>query len=99
MATQSLVAPETYLTMSFEGPDREYVDGELVERGMPTYLHARIQMILGALFETLRKQHPVFAASELRLALHSHHRYPGCLRLRRPRAHRRLPRYAPASGH
>ena len=75
MATQTLVAPETYLRMSFEGPDREYVDGELVERGVPTYLHARIQMILGSLFETLRRQHPVFAASELRLALHSNHRY------------------------
>lgn len=75
MATQTLVAPEIYLKTSFEGPDREYVEGELVERGMPTYLHARIQMILGALFETLRKQYPVFAASELRLAIQPSHRY------------------------
>lgn len=75
MATQTLVAPETYLTTSFEGPDREYVDGELVERGMPTYLHARIQALLSFLFENLRKHYPVFVVSELRLALHASHRY------------------------
>lgn len=76
MATQPLVAPETYLKMSFEGLDREYVEGELVERGMPTYLHARIQAILSALFEMRRREGtPLFVASELRLAIHPNHRY------------------------
>lgn len=75
MATQTLVAPETYLRMSFEGPDREYIDGELVQRAMPTYLHARIQALLSFLFENLRKQYPVFVVSEVRLALHANHLY------------------------
>jgi len=62
--------------MSFEGLDREYVEGELVERGMPTYLHARIQAILGALFEMRRREGtPLFVASELRLAIDPNHRY------------------------
>ena len=75
MAAQTLVAPEDYLKMSFDGPDQEYVEGELVERGMPTYLHARIQALLSFLFESLHRQYPVFVVSELRLALRPKHRY------------------------
>ena len=31
MATNTLVTPEEYLLMAFDGPDREFVDGEVVE--------------------------------------------------------------------
>ena len=41
MAAQTRVTPEDYLKTSFAGLDREYVDGEVVERGMPTYSHSK----------------------------------------------------------
>lgn len=71
----TLIASETYLQMSFEGPDREYVDGALVDRGMPTYLHARTQALVGFHFEVLRQKHPLFAAAGARLALQPNHVY------------------------
>ena len=75
MATQALVAPEQYLEMSFEGIDCEYVDGEVVERRMPTYLHSKVQGLLFVLFWTLGKRYPIFPAPELRLAIDPKHRY------------------------
>lgn len=75
MATQAFVSPAQYLAMSFDGLDREYVDGELKERGMPTYLHARIQARLCELFGKLGEQFPVFAAPELRLSLDANRLY------------------------
>ncbi|MBY0504108.1 MAG: Uma2 family endonuclease [Bryobacteraceae bacterium] len=75
MATATLIAPEAYLAMSFEGTDREYVDGEIVERGMPTYLHGRIQGLLYALFWILGKQFAIFPATEIRLAIAGQKKY------------------------
>lgn len=69
MAAPTLVSPEEYLKTSFDGLDREYVNGELIERSMPTYLHARIQARLIFLFETLGQRLPIFPAPELRLAI------------------------------
>jgi len=69
MAIRTLVAPEEYLKMSFEGPDREFVDGEVLERAMPTFLHGRIQMRLGYIFESLAQRYALYAASEVRHAL------------------------------
>lgn len=69
MMTQAPVAPEEYLKMAFEGVDREFVDGELVERSMPTLLHGRTQVRLGYLFEKARERYPVWAASEVRHVL------------------------------
>lgn len=69
MATHTLVAPEEYLNTSYDSPDREYVEGELLERGMPTYLHSKIQALLCILLGTLIKRYPVFIATELRLGL------------------------------
>jgi len=40
-----LVSAEEYLGSSY-WPDMEYVDGVLVERGMPTFAHGLLQMIL-----------------------------------------------------
>ena len=71
----TLIASETYLQMSFDGPDREYVEGELRERGTPTYAHGRIQALIGFHFDVLREKHPVFAACGVRLALHPNHVY------------------------
>ena len=42
-ATQPVVSLEDYLRMSFEGPSPEFVNGEIVERGMTMYPHAKAQ--------------------------------------------------------
>jgi Uma2 family endonuclease len=75
MATQTLVAPEDYLKASFDGPDREYVDGELVERGKPTYLHGKVQALLCILFGALIKRYPIFIVTEVRHAVTPNHLY------------------------
>jgi Uma2 family endonuclease len=50
----TLVSPEEYLNSSYH-PDMEYVDGVLVERGMPTIAHSLLQMILIEHFVRYRK--------------------------------------------
>ncbi len=75
MATQALISPEEYLRTSYEGIDREYAYGAVVERSMPTYIHGRIQILLGYLFEVLRRQHPVYAAAEVRHPLRPNELY------------------------
>jgi len=39
MATKTLMPVEEYLSADFDGPTPEFLDGELVERGMPTFGH------------------------------------------------------------
>jgi Uma2 family endonuclease len=69
MPSRLHVAPGDYLSMSFEGLDREYVRGEIVERGIPDYPHGRMQAELGFRFETFRDSHELFACSETRMKL------------------------------
>jgi len=51
---------EEYLHTPFDGPDRDYVDGEAIERNMGELPHARLQarliQVLSVLAETLRLQ-------------------------------------------
>ena len=75
MAALTLVSPAEYLRTPIDGLDREYVDGELVERSMPTYLHSKVQAILCALFLALGRRFPIFPAPELRLAIGSQRLY------------------------
>ncbi len=69
MATKPLVSVEEYLRTSFDGPDREYVDGEIVERNVGETEHSRAQRRLIEVFYELRKTKPLFACPELRLRL------------------------------
>ena len=69
MASRLQVAPGEYLSMSFEGLDREYVRGEIVERSMPDYPHGRMQAALGSRFWALRESHRLFVCSETRMKL------------------------------
>jgi Uma2 family endonuclease len=69
MASRLQVAPEEYLSMSFEDLDREYVRGEIVERSMPDYLHGETQTELGFRFRQLRDSHRLFPCSETRMRL------------------------------
>ena len=69
MAIQALVSPEEYLSTSFDGPDREYVDGHIVERNVGENPHSEVQARLIEIFYELRKQHPLHCRPELRFKL------------------------------
>jgi Uma2 family endonuclease len=69
MGAKAEVPVVEYLHTSYPGLDREYRDGELVERSLPDYLHSRTQILLGVFFEALRKRLSVYACSELRVKL------------------------------
>ncbi len=43
MNTRTLMPIDEYLHTSFDGADREYIDGEVVERNMGDLPHARLQ--------------------------------------------------------
>jgi Uma2 family endonuclease len=53
--TYSLVPVDEYLSTAYQ-PDMEYVDGVLMERSMPTIIHALLQLILGTYFRQFEKQ-------------------------------------------
>ena len=69
MPAGTALSVEQYLATSFPDLDREYWDGELVERSLPDYSHAKTQGLLVSSFVALRKKLPVFACPELRLKI------------------------------
>lgn len=58
---------EEYLRTSFPNLDREYRDGEIVERSLPDYQHGRAQLRLGSFFDRLQRQLSLFACTETRM--------------------------------
>jgi Uma2 family endonuclease len=69
MGVKTAASLDEYLRTSFPDLDREYRDGEIVERTMPDILHSRTQALIAFFFETLRKRLSVFVFPELRLKL------------------------------
>jgi Uma2 family endonuclease len=69
MGAKTAIPAGEYLHTSFPDVDREYRDGELVERTMPDYLQGRTQLLLGVFFEALRRKLSVYACSETRMKL------------------------------
>ena len=67
MATQAQISPEQYLSMSFDGPDREYVNGQVLERNVGDEKHSDVQWRLSGIFFNLAKQYPLFGRPELRM--------------------------------
>ena len=61
VATQTQVSVEEYLRTSFDGADREFVDGEIVERNVGGSQHSATQGRLIEFFYDLRKSHPLYA--------------------------------------
>jgi len=61
------VRVEEYLQTSFPDLDREYRDGEIVERTVPDYLHGKVQALLVGVFLALRGRLPVFPCVETRM--------------------------------
>jgi Uma2 family endonuclease len=68
MSARTGVSVEEYLHLSFPELDREYRDGEIVERSLPTYLHGKTQGILIAIFIALRSK-SVFPSVETRMKI------------------------------
>jgi Uma2 family endonuclease len=66
MATATLIPVEEYLATSYE-PDREYIDGELVERNLGEYDHSNMQAALAALLRTRAREWNVRALVEQRV--------------------------------
>jgi Uma2 family endonuclease len=69
MGAQIATSIEDYLRTSYPDVDREYRNGEVVERSMPDYLHGKVQILLGIFFGLLRKRFPFFPSVETRLRM------------------------------
>src|SRR5437588_1042552 len=69
-----LVSADEYLNSSYR-PDMEYVDGILVERGMPTIAHSLLQIIVASHFRVYRKQFGFAALTEARTQIVERARY------------------------
>jgi Uma2 family endonuclease len=68
MTTGTIVTLEEYLSGSYE-PDCEYLDGELVERGMGIVKHAYLQGLLAAYFLQHRKAWGITPLIEVRVRI------------------------------
>jgi Uma2 family endonuclease len=69
-----VVSADEYLNSSYR-PDLEYVDGALVERGMPTIAHSVLQMILVEQFGKYRKALGYLPLPEVRTRIVERARY------------------------
>lgn len=67
MATNTLISKAEYLRTSFESPEPDYVDGELVERPGPNFLHGRTQVRLAQAFMPWEDRGQLFGVSETRV--------------------------------
>ena len=66
MSTKTAIPIEEYLRTSFEDLDREYVDGEIVERTLPTNAHSKTQFRLAGILDRLGETRPLYGRVELR---------------------------------
>lgn len=75
MATKTRISEAEYLQMTFDGPEPDFVDGELVERGMPNFQHGEVQLVFGGLIQPWRSNGRLFASADLRIRTEpGHHR-------------------------
>jgi Uma2 family endonuclease len=69
MDARTGISIDEYLHTSFPDLDREYRDGELVERSLPTYLHGKVQLMIAAIFAAKLGAIPVFPRVETRMKI------------------------------
>jgi Uma2 family endonuclease len=72
--TARLVSVDEYLSTSYR-PDVEFVDGVLIEKGMPTVFHGLLQAILIAWFRTHETEYRVKVVPEVRTQIIERARY------------------------
>ena len=70
MATGTLVPLEEYLSSTYD-PDREYIDGELLERNMAELDHSSLQALITYWLMGRRKQLGIHVYTELRVQISS----------------------------
>ena len=75
MAAKTLISEAEFLRMTFEGPEPDYIDGELIERSMPNLQHSDAQGNFSVLFHPFKVSGRLFAFPELRIRT-----VPGCYR-------------------
>jgi Uma2 family endonuclease len=66
MATATLLGIDEYLNTSYR-PDREYIDGELRERNVGKWDHARVQLLLAGWFMNHESVWDVISSTEQRM--------------------------------
>lgn len=71
MGAKTAISIEQYLNTSFPDLDREYVDGEIVERALPDDPHSTTQALLIHFFMALRDKLKLYVRPELRLRVSS----------------------------
>ena len=69
MSTKVLMGVDEYLRTSFDGPDCEYLDGEVVERNMGELPHAGVQGNLYYLLRILRSRIGIIVFPEIRIQI------------------------------
>lgn len=74
LPASSVVPVEEYLNSSYS-PDMEYVDGVLVERGVPTIAHGLLQMILIRCFSAFEEALGFLTIPEVRTQIIERARY------------------------
>ncbi len=75
MATKALITEAEFLRMTFDCPEPDYVDGELVERAMPNTQHGDVKSVFCGLIFPWRVDNRLFALTELRIpTLPGHYR-------------------------
>src|SRR5579863_1321642 len=70
MATGALVSVEEYLASTWH-PDRDYVDGELIERNIGELSHGRLQTLIAAWLCGRETRWRIKAVTEVRLQINS----------------------------
>jgi hypothetical protein len=68
MSTKTQIRSEDYLRMTFEH-DAEFVHVEIVERGMPDLNHGRLEGLIFAQFDRLRRSQGLYPCVEVRMKI------------------------------
>ena len=69
MSIKVLMGVDEYLRTSFDGPDCEYLDGEVVERNIGELPHGDVQLTLGILLRQLRRRLGIRVVPEIRIQI------------------------------
>lgn len=73
MATKTLITEAEFLRMTFDGPEADYVDGEIVERAVPKVPHSHVQGRFSVLFHPFSVTGHLFALQVLRIRTVARH--------------------------
>src|SRR5580698_4376489 len=71
MAASTQISVDQYLRTTYR-PDRDYVDGEVLERNLGEYDHSRPQTLICAFFVVREKQWRVRVVTEQRVQVNRH---------------------------